>query len=89
MGTLDFVSYHVSLNQQPWPALGYHGLSTRPSSECIIPAGFRSSPSFPRLPANERGCDASDDYKYPLRGCVPLWRLLVSAAIIGGSLLGR
>lgn len=47
---------------------------------------FGSTPSFIRLPANESGCDSSDDYQYPLRGCVPTWHLLVTALLVGGSL---
>jgi hypothetical protein len=37
------------------------------------------SAGFPRLPANNKSCDESDDYQYPLRGFVPVWRLLSGA----------
>jgi len=41
-----------------------------------------STPSFPGLPSNDRGCDNSDDYQYPFRGLIPVWRILLGTLII-------
>jgi len=41
-----------------------------------------SLPSFPSLPTDEPSCDGSDDYQYPLRGLVPVWRIAVANLIV-------
>ena len=50
-----------------------------------VPRGLSSTTGFESLPANKGGCDDSDAYKYPLRGCVPGWRLALVAVIVGSS----
>jgi len=37
---------------------------------------------FVGLPTNENGCDASDDYQYPLRGFVPRWRFFLCIGMV-------
>jgi hypothetical protein len=51
-----------------------------------ICSGFRGVFSLQSLPANESGCDNSDDYEYPLRGRIPIRRLWITGLIVGGSL---
>jgi hypothetical protein len=36
---------------------------------------FGGFSGLPRLPSDDTACDNSDEYKHPLGGCIPLWRL--------------
>jgi hypothetical protein len=49
------------------------------------PNSLYGAASFIGLPANEKGCDNSDDYKYPLQGRIPTWRLVLVVLIVGSS----
>jgi hypothetical protein len=41
-------------------------------------AGSSSTPRFPRLPADDSECDASNDNQHPLGGFIPWWRFALA-----------
>ena len=76
------IGYRLDLNHNPWPLGVNQGLGIQQGGiggiflvrKAIFHSLGRTS-RFPRLPANENGCNDSDEYKHPFGGCIPLWRL--------------
>jgi hypothetical protein len=65
-----------------------HNLHLRFNMHNAVLSRLRRAARFEALPADETGCDDSHDYKYPLRGAIPRWRLAVVVVIVGGSTIG-
>gem|GEM_PF-76845 len=50
-------------------------------------SSFGGTAGFQRLPSDDDKCDYSDDYKHPLGGCIPLWRLTCGSFFWLGTLI--